>query len=180
MVSHGGTTALIEIAKNEQAGEDTLVHCAHALHSMSKSVSGRQHMVAQGAVPVLLDLSKSSDDQPTKQNCAAALAFLSHASSTIEEGAIRSLIQMDKSARERQLRPTSPIAGHDDLLPPPLAETPLDPPPTTQLPEIKVRHDHIDKVFVGGGGPPPPPVDAPLHAPKYFTGKMTGDGKESS
>ena len=137
-------------------------------------------MVAQGAVPVLLELSKSSDDQPTKQNCAAALAFLSHASSTIEDGAIRSLIQMNKDAREQQVRPTSPVPGHDDLLPPALDAPQLEPPPTTQLPEIQVRHDHIDKVFVGGGGPPPPPVDAPILAPKFFTGKLKGNGKEPS
>merc|ERR1711871_1823233 len=76
MVNLGSTTALIGIAKNKETGEEALEHCAHALHSMSKSAGGRQTMVAQGAVPVLLELSKSSDDQPTKQNCAAALAFL--------------------------------------------------------------------------------------------------------
>merc|ERR1711871_605948 len=176
MVSQGCTAALIGIARNTSVVDEALIHCAHAVHSLSKSARGRQHMVAQGVVRVLLDLSKSTVHRPTKQNCAAALAYLSHASSTIEEGAIRSLIQMNKDQKSDvdDAQQDSTAISHDDMVPPKLAERNVEAPPTTQLPDIQVRRDHVSKMFVGGGGPPPPPVEPPVHTTKFFTGKVQG------
>eukprot|EP00937_MAST-01D_sp_MAST-1D-sp2_P001219 g1219.t1 len=181
MVSHDCTPALMGIAKDPEAAEDALIHCAHALHSLAKSARGRSHMASQGVVPVLLDMSQHTTHVPTKQNCAAALAYLSNASSTIEKGAIRSLIQMNKEAREQAASQQTVSADDDDSRPPPpLPERKVAAPPTTQIPEIQVREDNVSKYFVGGGGPPPAPVEAVEHAPLFFSGKVQGeDDKET-
>ena len=201
LVERGAARALVHVASNPKAGLETLVHSSFALCNLSKSARARSTIVEQHAVPLLLSVSQTSTHVPTKQACATALANLSNSSSKIEKGSVSALIKMSSdTVKDAAAAAAKAAAGgaeavggggghghhhhhhhhhvwggpHDDLPPPPLAERHVEAPPTTQLPEIKVLMDHLEKAFVGGGGPPPPPVEPPVHLPIFFMGKPEG------
>lgn len=76
---------------------ETMQACAAALFSLSRPAHCRARIVKDGAVPVLIALSKSprlQGDSFTKKSCANAMSNLSSSAAEVEEGTISALIAM--------------------------------------------------------------------------------------
>jgi hypothetical protein len=110
------TTGLPKLAMTE-----TMQACAAALFSLSRPAHCRARIVKDGAVPVLIALSKSprlTGDAYTKKSCANAMSNLSSSAAEVEEGTISALIAMSLNkpkAPESVVVVAAPVDANDAM-----------------------------------------------------------------
>jgi hypothetical protein len=189
MVEVGTVEVLVGLAGRQGAKMETQRECCAAVCSLSKcpEPETRLAIVRQGAMPLLIKLSKSSN-APTVRSCSVALSNLSAAGNDVDEGTVSALISMSIGADGDDAAPPplmmTTVAVTEDDLPPSMPLRPMQAPTSDAIEEVRTVHVVTrlkQTAGMAGSGPPTECPDLMQPKPLPLTGGGAGgdeDGEE--